>query len=327
MPRLEVQGLTVRFGHGRTALTAVRGVGLSIPPGGTLGLVGESGSGKSTVARAIVRLSGGAVSGSVRLDGEEVSTASGAALQRLRRRVQMVFQDPYSSMNPMMRVGESIREAVATHRRLSGHEQLEEVERLLNLVGLDPAMRDQYPHQFSGGQRQRIAIARALAVQPDVLILDEVTSALDVSVQATILNLLRDLQRRFQLSYLFISHNLSVVRYMSDSVAVMYLGKMVESSPAEELFSSPRHPYTRALIQSIPQQAEGLAATETRLGGEIPDPRFPPSGCPFRTRCPEGPAYRANRERCADLEPLAASESTGERWAACHFPIMATGSE
>lgn len=323
MPRLEVQGLTVRFGAGRTALTAVRGIDLAIPPGGTLGLVGESGSGKSTVARAIVRLSSGEVSGSVRLDGEEVSTASGAALQRLRKRVQMVFQDPYSSMNPVMTVGESIREAVATHRRLGGREQVKEVERLLTIVGLDPAMGDQYPHQFSGGQRQRIAIARALAVQPDVLILDEVTSALDVSVQATILNLLRDLQRKFQLSYLFISHNLSVVRYMSDAVAVMYLGKTVECSPTEELFSSPRHPYTRALIQSIPHQTDRPAATEPRLGGEIPDPRFPPSGCPFRTRCPVGPAFQAHRECCADLEPLATSNSTTQHWVACHFPLEA----
>jgi len=306
---LEVHGLCIQYGP----ITAVDGVDLAIPERGTLGLVGESGSGKSTIARAIVGLVPVA-SGEVRIDGMPLQLRGGGA-RALRRRVQMVFQDPYSSLNPRMTAGEAIDEALQVNRRLSSAQRWHEVLSLLDLVALDRGAAGRFPHQFSGGQRQRIAIARALAADPQVLIADEVTSSLDVSVQANVLNLLRDLQARLGLSYLFISHNLSVVRYMSDQVAVMYLGRIVETAPTEDLFSHPQHPYTRALIDAVPQPGERSMA---RLEGEIPDPRRPPSGCRFHPRCAIGPLVRSGRDICMDVDPQSGTRGRPHA-AACHF--------
>lgn len=319
MTELEVVGLTVRYGAGSTLLTAADDVDLAIPPGATLGLVGESGCGKSTVARAIVRLVPIA-SGRVLLDGNDIAEATGERLRDLRRRVQMVFQDPYASLNPRMTVGETIGEAITTHRRVSARSRALEVARLLEMVGLNPGVVTRYPHQFSGGQRQRIAIARSLAVGPEVLICDEVTSSVDVSVQANILNLLKELQKRLGLSYLFISHNLSVIRYMSDVVAVMYLGKVVERASAVDLFARPRHPYTRALIDSIPRAISRLTRDRVRLSGDLPDPRHPPQGCRFHTRCPFGPLVQPDRVICRDIDPHT-TLVPGPHVAACHFPL------
>lgn len=300
-------------------LTAVDDLDLSVPAGGTLGLVGESGSGKSTVARALVHLVP-AVAGQVLLDGEDVTYARHQRLRALRKRLQMVFQDPYSSLNPRITIGEILEEAIQTHRTVARQERTAEVQRLLELVSLDGEFARRYPHQFSGGQRQRIAIARALAVEPEIIILDEVASALDVSVQANILNLLKQLQRQFYLSYLFISHDLSVVRYMCDSIAVMYLGRIVESAPTEELFQHPRHPYTRGLIDSIPKLAVGNTSRRLRVSGEIPDPRNPPAGCRFHTRCPIGPLAHPERTACIELDPNSLLKS-GQQAVACHFPL------
>jgi len=282
MTTLEVRGLTVRYGAGPLALTAAEDVDLTLPSGGTLGLVGESGCGKSTVARAIVQLVPPAA-GHVLLNGDDVTRAGGERLRNLRRRVQMVFQDPYASLNPRMTVGEAVAEAISTHRALGARRTVTEVARLLDLVAIDPRSVEKYPHQFSGGQRQRIAIARALAVQPEILICDEVTSSVDVSVQANILNLLKDLQRTLGLSYLFISHNLSVVRYMSDAVSVMYLGRIVEHAPTAILFARPRHPYTRALIDAIPQMVSGMATAKLAvimISKYAPKFRSSPNACP-----------------------------------------------
>jgi ABC-type glutathione transport system ATPase component len=252
-PILEVIQVTVRYGRGRSAVTANEDVDLVVPRGGTLGLVGESGSGKSTIARALVGLVP-ITSGSIRLDGIDCSARSARDSPAFRRRVQMVFQDPYSSLNPRMTVGEMVGEAVRLRdRRLAPADVRKESARALDLVGLSADALDRFPHQFSGGQRQRIAISRALAVGPDVVLNDEVTSALDVCTQATILNLLRSLQQRLGVSYLFISHDLSVVRIMSDYVAVMLRGRVVECAPTETLFNAPEHPYTRTLIESVPK--------------------------------------------------------------------------
>ena len=323
MTTLEVDGLTVRYGAGSTLLTAVDDVDLAIPPGATLGLVGESGCGKSTVARAIVRLVP-ITSGRVLLDGKDIAGATGDRLHDLRRRVQMVFQDPHGSLNPRMTVGETIGEAITTHRRVSARSRALEVARLVEMVGLNPGVVTRYPHQFSGGQRQRIAIARSLAVGPEILICDEVTSSVDVSVQANILNLLRELQKKLGLSYLFISHNLSVIRYMSDVVAVMYLGKVVERAPVGDLFARPRHPYTRALIDSIPRAVSRLARDRVRLSGDLPDPRYPPAGCRFHTRCPFGPVVHPDRVICRDIDPHTML-LPGPHVAACHFPLAGDG--
>jgi peptide/nickel transport system ATP-binding protein len=305
---IEVRGLTVRYGR----VTAVDRVDLAVPERGTLGLVGESGSGKSTIARAIVRLVPVA-SGDVLVGGG--ARPPGSRDRGLRPSVQMVFQDPYSSLNPRMTVGEAIEEPLRIHRRLGAAQRRHEVGSLLRLVALDPGAGERYPHEFSGGQRQRIAIARALAANPRVLIADEITSSLDVSVQANVLNLLHDLQTRLDLSYLFISHNLSVVRYMSDVVAVMYMGRIVEQAPTEEVFAHPQHPYTMALIDSVPQPGR---RARPRLAGEIPDLRRPPTGCRFHTRCPIGPLHRPERTICIEADPQVGA--AGRRHAsACHF--------
>ena len=315
MNKLEVRNLVVRYGR----LTAVDGVSFAIPAGGTLGLVGESGSGKSTVARALVQLVPPAA-GQILMGDEDVTRVRGKQLQSLRTRLQMVFQDPYSSLNPRMTVGDMIEEVLREHQHLTAQERRQEVLRLLDVVALESQFIDRYPHQFSGGQRQRIAIARALAVRPEVIILDEVVSSLDVSVQADILNLLRDLQREFDLTYLFISHDLSVVRYMSDAVSVMYLGRIVEWTTTEELFRDPEHPYTRGLIDSIPKMVAGGNADRLKLSGEIPDPRFPPSGCRFHTRCPIGPLTHSERHICLETDPHATVQAT-KHYVACHFPL------
>ncbi len=316
---LQTRGLTVRYGAGARTLTAVDGVDLGIPKGGTLGLVGESGCGKSTVARALVGLAAVAA-GQVMLGDADYSAMAARTSLAYRRRVQMVFQDPYSSLNPRMSVGELLGEALTTRGGRSRGERAAESQRLIALVGLPANTLGRYPHQFSGGQRQRIAIGRALAVGPEVLILDEVTSALDVSVQATVLNLLQDLQAELGLSYLFISHDLSIVRLMSDEVAVMYLGRIVEHAPTEEFFTRPAHPYTAALMKSIPSLRGGPRAAP--LLGELPDPRKPPGGCRFHTRCPVGPIARPERTVCIDRDPRL-EPPTRPHQAACHFAELA----
>jgi oligopeptide/dipeptide ABC transporter ATP-binding protein len=314
--RLDVTGLTLRYGSGHRALTAVDSVDLAIAAGETHGLVGESGSGKSSIARGIVGLNPSA-DGRVLLEGDDVTNAEGKRLRRLRRGVQMVFQNPYASLNPRMSVGEIVGEAISVHRpAVNPAGRRREVGELLGLVGLGERAADRFPHQFSGGQRQRIAIARALATEAPVLILDEVTSSLDVSVQATILNLLKALQRQRRLSYLFISHDLAVVRYMSDVVSVMYLGRIVETAPTEVLFREPRHPYTRALMDAVPRPGVD-GRSRIRLSGEIPDPRLPPSGCRFHTRCPIGQGNAGLWQRCQAADPP--SMALGDRHrASCH---------
>jgi peptide/nickel transport system ATP-binding protein len=317
MNALEVQGLRVRFGRRSNAVTAVDGVDLQIPLGGTLGLVGESGCGKSTVARALVGLVP-ITSGTLTLAGKPVAAGRALNASWYRRQVQMVFQDPYSSLNPRMTVGDALREAIRIGSDASAGkaERHAEAERLLELVGLGKSALDRYPHQFSGGQLQRIAIARAVAVRPRVLIADEITSALDVSVQSTVLQVLKDLQRSLGLSVLFISHDLAVVRLVSDSVAVMYLGRIVERAETDALFSAPSHPYTDALIGGVPTL--GGVARRAPLAGDLPDPRRPPSGCRFHTRCPIGPRYVEDRTICVDVDPPSTETEPGHH-AACHF--------
>ncbi|ADB50480.1 ABC transporter ATP-binding protein [Conexibacter woesei] len=251
MNRLELRDLVVRYGPAHRGLTAVDGVSLTLAEGTTIGVVGESGSGKSTIAKAIVGLAP-VTAGAILLDGEDLGAARAAQRRGVRRRVQMVFQDPSSCLDPRMTAGASIGEALVTHRRMRHRSRQEEVARLLGLVGLDPAIAGVLPRALSGGQRQRVALARALAVEPDVLIADEITSALDVSVQGAVLNLIRDLQRRLGLTMLFISHDLAVVRYVSDVVAVMHAGRIVELGPAQQLMTEPRDAYTRALLAASP---------------------------------------------------------------------------
>jgi peptide/nickel transport system ATP-binding protein len=317
MTTLEIRGLTVRFAGRHRTLTAVDGVDLHLPSGQVLGLVGESGSGKSTVARALVGLVP-ISAGQVLLEGEDIA-GRGRRVAAARRQIQMVFQDPYGSLNPRMTVGETIGEAVAAHGRVGRRQRHDEVERLLELVALDPDHARRLPRELSGGQRQRVAIARALAAEPRILIADEVTSALDASVQGAILNLLRDLQARLGLTVLFISHNLAVVRYVSDVVAVMYLGKVVEIATTDELLERPQHPYTRALLDAVPQL--GAVPVELAAGlldADPPDPHDPPPGCRFHTRCPVGPLLLPERTICATGDP---DDGASDRLhqAACHF--------
>ncbi len=319
MTALETRGLTVRFGRGHSALVAVDGVDLTVPEQTIVGLVGESGSGKSTLARALVGLVPIA-GGEVLLDGAAVRQSRTRHVLGLKRRVQMVFQDPFASLNPRMTVGAAIAEAVGADRRSPRAVRAKEVEELLELVHLDPAVTRELPGRLSGGQRQRVAIARALAVRPEVLIADEITSSLDVSVQSTILNLMRDVRAKFGISILFVSHNLATVRYISDELAVMYLGRLVEAGPTEALVAQPQHPYTRSLLEAVPKLGVSIrdVGISTLDAVEPPDPRNRPSGCHLHPRCPVGPMADPTRQICIEADPRERADERVHR-AACHF--------
>ncbi len=312
MTLIAITGLKKHFpAAGKQLVRAVDGVTFTIERGETLGLVGESGCGKTTVGRCLLRLLE-PTEGTVKFDGQELTQLGKRDLRALRRRMQIIFQDPYSSLNPRLTVGSIIGEPLEIHRLGSKQERRERVAELLRVVGLDPDYTNRYPHQFSGGQRQRIGIARALALNPDFIVADEPVSALDVSVQAQVVNLLQDLQEQFGLTYLFISHGLAVVEHISTRVGVMYLGKLVELAPAAEIYAKPLHPYTQALLAAIPQpDPEARATTPTpRLTGDVPTPLAPPPGCRFHTRCPHA------LERCKREEPPFVQIERGH-WTAC----------
>jgi peptide/nickel transport system ATP-binding protein len=318
---LAIEHVSVAYGWGDARFLAVNDVSLAIQAGRTLGLIGESGSGKSTLARSIVGLTR-VTAGRIRLGSRDVTNASGPALSALRSDVQMVFQDPYSSLNPRMSVAQLLMEALGVARRKRGGHTERAVTDMLGEVELPPLAATRYPHQLSGGQRQRVALARALAVQPKILVLDEVTSALDVSVQAAILNLLRRIQESRRLACLMISHDLSVVSYMSDQVSVMYLGRVVEEGPTRQLLEHPRHPYTRALLDSVPVLGKRLTAA---AAGEVADPHKPPSGCPFHPRCAIGPATFPARRACVTNVPELLPANS-DHAAACHYAIGSSAS-
>jgi oligopeptide transport system ATP-binding protein len=308
----------------KATVKAVDGVTFDVRRGETLGLVGESGCGKSTIGRAMIRLRD-ATSGTVRFDGLDLGTMSSGDLRRTRRRMQIIFQDPYGSLDPRMTVGSIIAEPIETHNLAEGEAKRERIADLLRLVGLDPQYVSRYPHEFSGGQRQRIGVARALAVEPEFIVCDEPISALDVSIQAQVLNLLTDLKKRLGLTYLFVAHDLSVVKHISDRVAVMYLGKIVEIGPPDELYSAPGHPYTRALLSAVPVP-DPVAERKRRrviLKGDVPSPVNPPPGCRFHTRC-----WLYERlgqpEVCRTIDPpmTPVAELAGHA-AACHYAAEA----
>jgi oligopeptide transport system ATP-binding protein len=315
---LEVRGLKkyfpIRggfFGRERGAVRAVDGVSFWVGRGETVGLVGESGSGKTTAGRTLLRLIE-PTEGKALFDGTDVFGLNRKELQALRRRAQIVFQDPFASLNPRMTVGDVIREVLTVHKLAKGRAAESRVRELLQIVGLSPAHAERYPHEFSGGQRQRIGIARALSVEPDFIVCDEPVSALDVSVQAQVLNLLEELQDTLGLAYLFIAHDLSVVEHVSDRIAVMYLGRIVEMGAAREVIHDPRHPYTRALLSAVPVAEPGAARERIVLQGDMPSPSNPPSGCPFHPRCPH-PLKDAD---CASIVPPLA-EKAPLHFAAC----------
>jgi oligopeptide transport system ATP-binding protein len=294
---------------------AVDGVDLDIKKGETLGLVGESGCGKSTLGRTIIRMLE-PTSGQVFFKGEDLNKLSGSAMRRMRREMAMIFQDPFASLDPRQTVGDIIGEPLDIHHLASGRKRQERIQELLRVVGMNPNFANRYPHEFSGGQRQRIGIARALAVEPSFIVCDEPISALDVSIQAQIINLLEKLQEQFNLTYLFIAHDLSVVKHISDRIAVMYLGKVMEISPATDLYRRPRHPYTGSLISAIPIPDPVIERRRERviLQGDVASPVNPPSGCRFRTRCPRAKSH------CAEEEPPLEAFGTDHK-AACFYPL------
>jgi oligopeptide/dipeptide ABC transporter ATP-binding protein len=296
---------------------AVDGVSFSIRKGETLGVVGESGCGKSTMARCVMRLLE-STGGTIVFDGQDITKLKGNALMRMRREMMMVFQDPYASLNPRKRVGAIIGEALEVHKIGTAEENKRRVQELLDVVGLNPEHYNRFPHEFSGGQRQRIGVARALAIRPKLIVCDEPVSALDVSVQAQILNLLKRLQREFDLTYMFIAHDLDVVRHISDRVAVMYLGKMVELADGSGLYDHPRHPYTGALLSAVPIPNPDVARARKPvvLEGDVPSPINPPSACRFHPRCP-----RFQPGTCDVDEPQLQSSGEDGHLTACHYPL------
>lgn len=303
-PLLRVENLTKHFpvtagvlGRSVGAVRAVEDVSFELNRGETLSLVGESGSGKTTTGRCVLRLIE-PTSGRILFDGQDVAAKSRHELRAMRKRMQIIFQDPYSSLNPRMTVQSMLTEAMAIHGLHDRATRRDRVLELLELVGLPRESADRYPHEFSGGQRQRIGVARALAVEPDLIVADEPVSALDVSIQAQVVNLLKDLQERLGIAYLFIGHDLSVVQHISHRVAVMYLGRIVETGPVEEIFAHPAHPYTKALLSAVPRPEPGRKRTNQVLQGDVPSPLNPPSGCAFHPRCPESEAV------CAKALPL-----------------------
>ncbi len=319
-PLVSVRGLSKHFpimkGVLRRQVGAVRavdGVTFDIYRGETLGLVGESGSGKSTAGRTVLRLEK-PTEGSIWFEGKDLSALSNSELRKLRPHMQMVFQNPHSSLNPRMTVASIIGEPLVEHRSMNKQERRAKIEELLNLVGLDPTHANRYPHEFSGGQRQRIGIARAIALDPDFIVCDEPIAALDVSIQAQVVNLLERVQDELGLAYLFISHDMSMVRHIADRVAVMYLGRIVELAPVDQLYEHPKHPYTRALHSAVPVPDPVVEAQRARviLKGDIPSPANPPSGCPFHTRCPVA------RDRCS-IDVPANREIEPGHFVACHF--------
>ena len=313
---LRVEDLVVEFGSGARTVHAVSGISLDIMPGETLGLVGESGCGKSTTGRAMIQLPK-PTKGSVRFAGKDLATLSGAELRRVRTELQLIFQDPISSLNPRRKVGDILAEPLRIWGRGTKQEQQAKVRETLDAVGLDPDVAlDKRPHQFSGGQCQRISIARALVMEPELIICDEPVSALDVSVQAQILNLLDELKARYDLTLVFIAHDLAVVKHVSTRVAVMYLGKICEVGDPDALYARPAHPYTAALLASIPVPDPAVRPDEADLlTGDLPSPVDPPSGCRFRTRCPRA------QPQCAAQEPEVRQVGP-DQFVACHFPLV-----
>ena len=307
------QGIIFQREVGR--VHAVDGVSVDVFPGETLGIVGETGCGKSTLARLICRLLD-VTEGTIEFEGQDITHLKGDRLRRLRREIQMIFQDPYSSLNPRKRVGAIIGDPFEIHGLADGKELKQQVQELMETVGLNPEHYNRFPAEFSGGQRQRIGVARALALRPKLIICDEPVSALDVSIQAQVINLLEDLQDEFNLTYIFIAHDLSVVRHVSDRVGVMYLGSLVELADANRLYAEPKHPYTGALLSAIPVPDPDLAERRERviLLGDVPSPIDPPSGCRFHPRCPKA------QERCVHEPPPLEPKASGDL-AACHFPL------
>ena len=313
---LQAQGLVKDFRVPGGVVSSVAGVDLEIYRGETLALVGESGCGKSTLGRLLMRLIE-PTAGKVIFDGVDLNSVSPARMRALRQRMQIIFQDPFSSLDPRMTVGQIIEEPLKIHRLCPDKKEREaRVRALMKRISIRPEYYDRYPHQFSGGQRQRVGIARALALKPELVVCDEPVSALDVSIQAQILNLLQDLQQEFHLTYLFISHDLSVVRYISDRVCVMFLGRICEIGDAEEVYSHPRHPYTKFLMDSVPlPDPDKRKEDKDLLTGEVPSPIAPPSGCRFHTRCPYA------QDICAQEPPPAFRDLGSGHGCACHFPL------